>query len=171
MAPRLRVLAGTSPDAMVPITHIVNTGTAHRVSSSLFEGEIAAYIKGFPSNERSGVAQSRGEESEYFRRGDRTGVTWSIQVKGVSLERLFFFLWKSVIGIAYFPLLVFLQPVLSMTVANYFSLGRFLVPHSADDILFGNTFDRPLKLPWGTGAVLKFMKSISFIFSRSFKIS
>jgi hypothetical protein len=51
-----------------------------------------------------------------------------------------------------------------MTVANFFSLGRFLVPHSADDILFGNTFDHPLKLPWGMGAVLKFMKSVSFIF-------
>ncbi|KAG2008149.1 hypothetical protein CC2G_013610 [Coprinopsis cinerea AmutBmut pab1-1] len=38
--------------------------------------------------------------------------------------------------------------------------GRFLVPYSADDILFGNTFDRPLKLPWGTGAVLRFMNYI-----------
>ena len=36
--------------------------------------------------------------------------------------------------------------------------GRFLVPTSADDILFGNTFDRPLKLPWGTSAILKFMQ-------------
>jgi len=38
--------------------------------------------------------------------------------------------------------------------------GRFLVPTSADDILFGNTFDRPLKLPWGTSAILKFMHYI-----------
>ncbi|KAL4252011.1 Protein of unknown function DUF1769 [Pleurotus pulmonarius] len=36
--------------------------------------------------------------------------------------------------------------------------GRFLSRHSADDILFGNTFDKPLKLPWGSGAALKFMK-------------
>ncbi|KAF7426016.1 hypothetical protein PC9H_008379 [Pleurotus ostreatus] len=36
--------------------------------------------------------------------------------------------------------------------------GRFLTRHSADDILFGNTFDKPLKLPWGSGAALKFMK-------------
>ncbi|KAF9467742.1 hypothetical protein BDZ94DRAFT_900704 [Collybia nuda] len=35
--------------------------------------------------------------------------------------------------------------------------GRFLKSYSADDILFGNTFDRPLKLPWGSGAALKFM--------------
>ncbi|KAJ7928506.1 P-loop containing nucleoside triphosphate hydrolase protein [Mycena leptocephala] len=39
--------------------------------------------------------------------------------------------------------------------------GRFLSPRSSDDILFGNIFERPLKLPWGTGAALKFMKSIS----------
>ncbi|KAF7298015.1 hypothetical protein HMN09_01022600 [Mycena chlorophos] len=38
--------------------------------------------------------------------------------------------------------------------------GRFLTPRSADDILFGNIFERPLKLPWGTGAALKFMKLI-----------
>ncbi|TFY78465.1 hypothetical protein EWM64_g5545 [Hericium alpestre] len=40
--------------------------------------------------------------------------------------------------------------------------GRFLQPHSADDIMFGNTFDRPLKLPWGSGAALKFMKYDTF---------
>ncbi|THH09545.1 hypothetical protein EW146_g8658 [Bondarzewia mesenterica] len=38
--------------------------------------------------------------------------------------------------------------------------GRFLQPRSADDVLFGNTFDRPLKLPWGSGAALKFMHFI-----------
>ncbi|CAL1699645.1 unnamed protein product [Somion occarium] len=38
--------------------------------------------------------------------------------------------------------------------------GRFLQPHNADDVLFGNVFDRPLKLPWGFSAALKFMKYI-----------
>ncbi|KAG5650490.1 hypothetical protein H0H81_012061 [Sphagnurus paluster] len=38
--------------------------------------------------------------------------------------------------------------------------GRFLQPVSADDVLFGNTFDRPLGLPWGSGAALKFMNYI-----------
>ncbi|KAJ8481793.1 hypothetical protein ONZ45_g15185 [Pleurotus djamor] len=38
--------------------------------------------------------------------------------------------------------------------------GRFLTPHTTDDILFGNTFDKPLKLPWGSGAALKFMRYI-----------
>jgi Protein of unknown function (DUF1769) len=36
--------------------------------------------------------------------------------------------------------------------------GRFLKDISSDDVLFGNTFDRPLKLPWGSSAALKFMK-------------
>lgn len=35
--------------------------------------------------------------------------------------------------------------------------GRFLQARSPSTILFGNTFDRPLQLPWGTNAVLKFM--------------
>ncbi|PPQ78628.1 hypothetical protein CVT25_010592 [Psilocybe cyanescens] len=113
MAPRLRVLAGTSPSTMVPITHLVNTPQAHPVRSPLFEGEIVAHIKGL-TDERGRV-----RESAYFEREDRGGVTWSIVVR-----------------------------------------GRFLVPYSADDILFGNTFDRPLKLPWGTSAVLKFMHYI-----------
>jgi len=38
--------------------------------------------------------------------------------------------------------------------------GRFLKPCTADDIMFGNTFDRPLKLPWGSSAALKFMRFI-----------
>lgn len=38
--------------------------------------------------------------------------------------------------------------------------GRFLKRYSAHDILFGNTFDRPLHLPWGSGAALKFMNYI-----------
>ena len=38
--------------------------------------------------------------------------------------------------------------------------GRFLREYNADDVLFGNTFDRPLKLPWGTGVVLEFMNYI-----------
>ncbi|KAG2156727.1 uncharacterized protein EDB93DRAFT_1125228 [Suillus bovinus] len=38
--------------------------------------------------------------------------------------------------------------------------GRFLQPTSADDIMFGNTFDKRLKLPWGAGVALKFMKYV-----------
>ncbi|KAG1736139.1 uncharacterized protein EDB91DRAFT_1143079 [Suillus paluster] len=38
--------------------------------------------------------------------------------------------------------------------------GRFLQANSADDIMFGNTFDKRLKLPWGAGVALKFMKYV-----------
>ncbi|KAK1231767.1 hypothetical protein PQX77_005115 [Marasmius sp. AFHP31] len=38
--------------------------------------------------------------------------------------------------------------------------GRFLKGYSADEILFGNTFDRPLHLPWGSSAALKFMNFV-----------
>ncbi|KAI9509058.1 DUF1769-domain-containing protein [Russula earlei] len=106
--PRLRVVAGPSLDALVPIS--VNSDLPQNIVSDAFEGQIAAYIKGFPDE------QGNALQSEYFNREDRKGVTWSIQVQ-----------------------------------------GRFLRPISADDVLFGNTFDRPLKLPWGSGAALKFM--------------
>jgi len=42
----------------------------------------------------------------------------------------------------------------------WFCVGQFLQEYSADDVLFGNTFDRPLRLPWGSGAALKFMHFI-----------
>ncbi len=38
--------------------------------------------------------------------------------------------------------------------------GRFLKEYSADELLFGNVFDRSLKLPWGFSAALKFMKYV-----------
>jgi len=38
--------------------------------------------------------------------------------------------------------------------------GRFLQHHTADDILFGNIFEKPLNLPWGSGVVLKFMSFV-----------
>ncbi|TDL25157.1 DUF1769-domain-containing protein [Rickenella mellea] len=109
--PRLRVLAGPSPDNLTPIS--ANSNMAHSIVSDTFEGEVVVHIKGFPD------ADGNVLYSDYFSRKDRVGTTWSIQVQ-----------------------------------------GRFLQYHSADDILFGNTFDRPLKLPWGAGAALKFMHFI-----------
>ncbi|KAF8842431.1 DUF1769-domain-containing protein [Paxillus ammoniavirescens] len=38
--------------------------------------------------------------------------------------------------------------------------GRFLQSYPANDILFGNIFDKPLKLPWGSSAALAFMQFI-----------
>jgi len=109
--PRLRVLAGPSPDSLVPIT--ANSFVAHPIKSELFDGQVVVHIKGFPDPDGNVL------DSEYFSREDRQNLTWSIQVQ-----------------------------------------GRFLQNYSADDILFGNTFDRPLRLPWGSGAALKFMRFI-----------
>ncbi|KAF8703032.1 hypothetical protein AX14_014276 [Amanita brunnescens Koide BX004] len=113
MAPRLRILAGPSPDSLTPITHLVNTSTPFKFSSELFEGEISLHIKDF--------VDDRGEmrRSGYFDREDREGITWSIQTS-----------------------------------------GRFLVPQNADDIMFGNIFNRRLRLPRGSSAAVKFMKLI-----------
>ncbi|KAG6884434.1 hypothetical protein C0992_006335 [Termitomyces sp. T32_za158] len=38
--------------------------------------------------------------------------------------------------------------------------GSFLEHILADNVLFGNTFDRPLGLPWGSGAALRFMSYV-----------
>jgi len=111
--PRLRVLAGPTPNSLVPISYIVNTDKPHTISSDYFEGQIVVNVKGFTD------PHGRVLDSEYFHRPDRKDITWSIQVQ-----------------------------------------GRFLQPHSADDILFGNTFERPLKLPWGSGTALKFMSYV-----------
>jgi len=114
--PKLRVLAGPSPHELADITTFVNTNTSHRIVTDAWEGELVVFIKGFNAN---GNEPSPPEAAEYFGRGDRGGITWSIQTQ-----------------------------------------GRFLSPRSSDDVLFGNIFERPLKLPWGTGAALKFMKYI-----------
>jgi len=112
--PRLRVLAGPSPDNLHPIT--VNDFKPHScISSDVFEGQVVVHIDGFLDERGS----DENSTSDYFDIPERKGNTWSIQVQ-----------------------------------------GRFLKPVSADDVLFGNTFDRPLKLPWGTSAALKFMNYI-----------
>jgi hypothetical protein len=40
--------------------------------------------------------------------------------------------------------------------------GRFTQPVSADDVLFGNVFEKPIRdsLPWGTAIATKFMQSV-----------
>jgi len=136
--PRLRAVAGPSLNELVPIS--VNSDVPHNIVSDAFEGQILTYIKGFTDREGNVL------QSEYFHREDRKGITWSIQVQGTLLDRD-----------PPFPLAPsrLLTLILTCDVA---SSGRFLRPISADDVLFGNTFDRPLKLPWGSGAALKFMQ-------------
>ncbi|KAH8828982.1 hypothetical protein DL96DRAFT_1021869 [Flagelloscypha sp. PMI_526] len=112
--PHLRVLAGSSLDALQPISDIINCGKSCKVSNRFFEGELSASIRDFINEEGEKVPNG-----PYFGQPGKDSITWSIVTK-----------------------------------------GRFLVPINADDVLFGNTFDRPLKLPWGTSAALKFASYI-----------
>ena len=61
---------------MVPITSLVNTSKAYPIHSDIFQGEIVANIKGMTDE------QGRVRDSEYFRREEKQGLTWSIQVQG-----------------------------------------------------------------------------------------
>ena len=70
--PRLRLLAGPSPSHLTDISALVNTSQAHTIQSERFVGKVVVHVKGFPG----------ADESEYFERDDRKGVTWSIQVQG-----------------------------------------------------------------------------------------
>lgn len=76
MAPRLKICVGTSASDMVPITSFVNSPKPYSISSDVFKGEIVVNIKG--------LTDVNGEvrESEYFKRDDKQGITWSIQVQG-----------------------------------------------------------------------------------------
>ena len=77
MAPRLRILAGTSLDTLQPITPLVNTDQPCGLVSDAFEGEMVVNIKGLVNPDTGEV-----KDPEYFSRPDRQGITWSIQVRG-----------------------------------------------------------------------------------------
>ncbi|KAI0087392.1 DUF1769-domain-containing protein [Irpex rosettiformis] len=109
--PRLRVLAGASLTNLKEIK--ANTGEGIDVSSDVFEGKVAVYIKDFVD------ARGTVQTSAYFEHEERKDVTWSIQFQ-----------------------------------------GRFLKAYSANDILFGNVFDKPLPIPWGFSTILGFMKYV-----------
>ncbi len=140
---------------MATITDLVNMSKPYELSSDLFEGEIIVYIKGF-TDENGNV-----RDSEYFAKEDRQGITWSIQVQGVIVVVL------NELKLIIYPTICIFLPFCCdefndfFCIRNWSLIGRFVVPQSADNILFGNIFDRPLQLPWGTGAVLKFMQCVS----------
>ena len=133
--PRLRFSAGPSLTDLTTLE--INSDIPLHVKSPGFEGQVAVYIKGLTD------ASGSHAHSPYFDHKDRKGITWSIQLQGEHPSN------ASQFYSPHFPIcpkLIFL------------SAGRFLQTHSADDIIFGNIFDRPLKLPWGFGAALKFMR-------------
>jgi len=133
----LRVLAGPSPYSLTDISDKVNTNKTHRIVSDTFEGIISLQIKRFSTHHRT-------TSSDYFERLDRQGITWSIQVQGLSI-------------LPFFSPPTEVNPVIIINVI-YMCSGRFLQPHTADDVLFGNVFGRPLTLPWGSSAAFQLMK-------------
>ena len=72
--PRLRVLGGPNFDDLSPIQ--TNSGIPLRISSDLFEGEVAVYIKGFADE------YGYTRHSSYFEHRERKHITWSIQAQG-----------------------------------------------------------------------------------------
>ena len=81
--PRLRCLAGPSPDDLHPIT--VNSSIAHPIKSDLFEGKVSVFIKLESKKEHGGFELTDNEVvDDYFLRPDKKGITWSIQVQGES---------------------------------------------------------------------------------------
>lgn len=77
MPTNLRVLAGPSPHSLTDVSDIVNTNLVHHIVSEAFEGVISLQIERFQTHHRA-------TSSNYFQRPDRRGITWSIQVQGLS---------------------------------------------------------------------------------------
>jgi len=109
----------------------VNSSKSHYICSDIFEGNIAVYVKFDTHTHTNGDINGNGHsKDEALTEGE-------------------------VASHEYFN-----RPERSGVTWSIQVQGRFLKEYSADDILFGNTFDRPLHLPWGSSAALKFMNYI-----------
>ena len=80
--PRIRVSVGPSLSALEDISDKVNAGSAHDIVSEAFEGRISIHLKGFTT------CGNQPLKDEFFQREDRRGITWSIQVQGLSVALL-----------------------------------------------------------------------------------
>jgi hypothetical protein len=113
---------------------LVNSSTPNKIENEHFEGEISMWIKDY-----NGL-KNGGEEDLYFGQPGREGSTYALVVKGKSrlsaLKNTSFSDLESVIS------------------------GKHLGPISANDLLFGNVFEKPIRssLPWGTSIAMKFIK-------------
>lgn len=81
-------------------------------------------------------------KTEYFEGTEREGCTWSIQARGKSSNRS----GSSASDQSE-----------TLKLIGWNDIGRFLKEMNANDVLFGNIFDRPLPLPHGSGVAVKFM--------------
>jgi hypothetical protein len=125
--------AGTTYPPVEPVP--VNSSKPNKVKNEHFEGEISLWIKNY-----NGL-KNKGEEDEYFSQPGREGNTYAIVVKG-----------KQAIA-PYIPI-----KLTRLTILTF--LGKYLDAISADDLLFGNVFEKPIRasLPWGTSIAMKFIK-------------
>lgn len=142
--PGLRVLAGTDLDNLVVIDELINSGKSHSLCSDIFDGQIVCNIQVcHPALVRNATHNTTGLPGQQWQCSRQRILPPSRQA-GHHMEHPSS---RSVISNTTFPRLI--VP------------GRFLKEYSSDDILFGNTFDRPLNLPWGSGVALKFMKCVT----------
>ena len=88
-----------------------------------------------------------GEGDEYFGQEGREGMTYAIVMRGMSLF-----------------LFAFLSPSLGrwkkrLDEDRRLMIGKFLEDVDADQVLWGNVFEHPIRdnLPWGTAIATKFM--------------
>jgi hypothetical protein len=73
--PRMRVLAGVSPETLEPI-EANNPERAHRIKTDKFDGEIAVFLKAFQNE------YGEPSSTNYFDHAERRSRSWSIQVRG-----------------------------------------------------------------------------------------
>ncbi|TCD61470.1 hypothetical protein EIP91_008405 [Steccherinum ochraceum] len=131
MPRRLRLLAGPNFHDLTPIT--ANSEDGFRIETEDFEGTIVVRLKGFPG------ADGRDEERDEKDQDD--------DAEGNAEEKT----EDKNSSVPYFEHAAREGKSWSIQVQ-----GRFLQPYTADDILAGTAFDRPLSLPWGFSAVTAF---------------
>ncbi|KAA1129061.1 hypothetical protein PGTUg99_026933 [Puccinia graminis f. sp. tritici] len=153
--PRFDILAGSSLDELSRVKVNADRSGPLAIKTKSFEGNLTVRMKDFA--DYNGDIY-RDTETNYF--ANWTDVTWSIQIQGQSTacpsESS-----KQIDVVTRLNIADELSLALENTVLGG-TLGRFLQPTSADDCVFGNTFDKPIRdrLPFGTGAALK---AISYI--------
>jgi len=107
MAPRMRVLVGSSLDNVKPIS--VNDYSVHSIDSADFTASVSVHIDGYVDPDGNPVPD------DYFQHESRKSkaVTWSIQCQ-----------------------------------------GKFTNAINADSLVFGISFDKPVRVPWGFTAAM-----------------
>ena len=139
MAPKLRVVISSPTSPYPPHEPIhVNSPNPTPLKTDQFEGEISVWIKGYEGDHKG------GEGDEYFGQEGREGMTYAVVIRGMS------------------------SPSSSLSrgptckigeVVGRLMIGKFLEDVDADQVLWGNVFEHPIRdnLPWGTAIATKFM--------------